>query len=190
LTAHALAHAGHTVYASMRETKSRHAPQVQEVAAYAAEHAVDLRPIDVSSQESCNAAIEEIISTARRLDVVVHNAGHMAFWQATVSGAYRPDAGRRGSRECGVGSCPRRAPSSHRPRRPASAARLPSVTSTRLTPSLSRALEFRWTTRLIAQHAFLFVNVWGLVAGASTPWCVAGGAAGGDGVRAMTRRRR
>ena len=84
----------------MRETKSRHAPQVQEVAAYAAEHAVDLRPIDVSSQESCNAAIEEIISTARRLDVVVHNAGHMAFWQATVSGAYRPDAGQRGSREC------------------------------------------------------------------------------------------
>src|ERR1700720_2566688 len=84
LAARALAAAGHTVYASMRETRSRNAPQVKEVQEYAAEHAVDLRPIelDVSSEESCDAAIQEIISENGRLDVIVHNAGHMVFGPA------------------------------------------------------------------------------------------------------------
>src|SRR5713226_7958705 len=84
LTARALAKAGHTVYASMRETKTRNAPQVKELEKYAAEHSVDLRPIelDVSSQESCNAAVQEIIAKTDRLDVVIHNAGHMVFGPA------------------------------------------------------------------------------------------------------------
>ena len=38
LAARALAHAGHTVYASMRETTGRNAPQVAAVQQYAAEH--------------------------------------------------------------------------------------------------------------------------------------------------------
>jgi NAD(P)-dependent dehydrogenase (short-subunit alcohol dehydrogenase family) len=64
LAARSLARAGHTVYASMRETTGRNAPQVKEVEKYAAEHAVNLRPIelDVSSQKSCDTAIQEIIS--------------------------------------------------------------------------------------------------------------------------------
>jgi NAD(P)-dependent dehydrogenase (short-subunit alcohol dehydrogenase family) len=84
LAARALARAGHTVYASMRETKGRNAPQVKEAERYAAEHGVDLRPIelDVSSQESCNAAIQQIIAKNGRLDVVIHNAGHMVFGPA------------------------------------------------------------------------------------------------------------
>ena len=51
---------------------------------YAVEHGVDLRPIelDVSLQQSCDAAIQEIISKNGRLDVVVHNAGHMVFGPA------------------------------------------------------------------------------------------------------------
>ncbi len=83
-TARALAKAGHTVYASMRETKTRNAAQVKEVERYAAVNSVDLRPIelDVSSQESCNAAIQAITAKNGRLDVVIHNAGHMVFGPA------------------------------------------------------------------------------------------------------------
>jgi NAD(P)-dependent dehydrogenase (short-subunit alcohol dehydrogenase family) len=84
LAARALATAGHTVYASMRETTGRNSPQVREVEKYAAEHDVDLRAIelDVSSQESSDAAIQKIVADNGRLDVVVHNAGHMVFGPA------------------------------------------------------------------------------------------------------------
>ena len=84
LTARALAKAGHTVYASMRETKGRNLPQVEEAKKFAKDNDVDLRAIelDVSSQESCDAAIQEIITKNGRLDVVIHNAGHMVFGPA------------------------------------------------------------------------------------------------------------
>ncbi|QJP15728.1 SDR family oxidoreductase [Starkeya sp. ORNL1] len=84
MAANELAAAGHTVYASMRETLGRNAPQVAAVAAYAKEHGVDLRTIelDVASQQSVDAAIAKLIAEHGRLDVVVHNAGHMSFGPA------------------------------------------------------------------------------------------------------------
>src|SRR6201984_276706 len=84
LTARALAKAGHTVYASMRETKGRNAPQIEEAKRFAKDNDADLRAIelDVSSQESCDAAIQEIITENGHLDVVIHNAGHMVFGPA------------------------------------------------------------------------------------------------------------
>src|SRR5882762_9999240 len=84
LAARALARAGHTVYASMRETKGRNAPKVKEVEKYAADHGVDLRAIelDVASQASADAAIQRIVRDNGHLDVVIHNAGHMVFGPA------------------------------------------------------------------------------------------------------------
>src|SRR6184192_597381 len=84
LAARALAQAGHTVYASMRGTTGRNAPQVAEAQKYAAEHGVDLRTIelDVASQASADAAIQKIVTAHGRLDLVIHNAGHMVFGPA------------------------------------------------------------------------------------------------------------
>jgi NAD(P)-dependent dehydrogenase (short-subunit alcohol dehydrogenase family) len=68
----------------MRETTSRNAPQVKEMEEYATAHGVDLHAIelDVLSQESTDAALKNIISENGRLDVVIHNAGHMVFGPA------------------------------------------------------------------------------------------------------------
>lgn len=84
LTARALAEAGHTVYATMRDTRGRNAPQVAAAARFAAEHCVDLRTaeLDVTDDASVEAGIAGIIAQAGRLDVVVHNAGHMSFGPA------------------------------------------------------------------------------------------------------------
>jgi NAD(P)-dependent dehydrogenase (short-subunit alcohol dehydrogenase family) len=84
MTAQSLAQAGHTVYASMRETKGRNAPQVAAIAHWAAEQNVDLRSVelDVQSNASADAGVAHLISDAGRLDVIVHNAGHMVFGPA------------------------------------------------------------------------------------------------------------
>jgi len=84
MTAQSLAQAGHTVYASMRETRGRNAPQVAAIARSAAEQKVDLRTVelDVQSEASADAGIARIIADAGRLDVIVHNAGHMMFGPA------------------------------------------------------------------------------------------------------------
>lgn len=84
LAAHALADAGNIVYASMRETKGRNAAQVMEVEEYAKANKADLHAIEleVASQESADAAIKKMVGENGRLDVVVHNAGHMVFGPA------------------------------------------------------------------------------------------------------------
>jgi len=84
MTAKALAAAGHTVYASMRETTGRNASQVAAVASWAVERKADLRTVelDVQSDASAAAGIARIIADAGRLDVIVHNAGHMVFGPA------------------------------------------------------------------------------------------------------------
>jgi NAD(P)-dependent dehydrogenase (short-subunit alcohol dehydrogenase family) len=84
MTAKSLAQAGHTVYASMRKTEGHNAPQVAAVAAWATEQKADLRivELDVQSDASADASIAHIIADAGRLDVIVHNAGHMVFGPA------------------------------------------------------------------------------------------------------------
>ncbi|AYG67147.1 MULTISPECIES: SDR family oxidoreductase [unclassified Rhizobium] len=84
LTARALAKAGHTVYAGIRETKGRNATQVAAAAAFAKENGVDLRTVelDVASDASVEAGIAAVIADQGRIDTVIHNAGHMSFGPA------------------------------------------------------------------------------------------------------------
>ena len=84
LTANALAKTGHIVYASMRETKGRNVAVVADVEKFARDNQVDLRALelDVGSQASADAAIAKIVAEQGRLDVVMHNAGHMVFGPA------------------------------------------------------------------------------------------------------------
>ncbi|WP_065375091.1 SDR family oxidoreductase [Ensifer adhaerens] len=84
LTARALAKAGHTVYAGMRATTGRNAKAVADAAAFAKDNGVDLRSVelDVGSNASVEAGIATIIADAGRLDIVMHNAGHMSFGPA------------------------------------------------------------------------------------------------------------
>jgi NAD(P)-dependent dehydrogenase (short-subunit alcohol dehydrogenase family) len=84
LAARELAKAGHTVYASMRETTTRNVPQVEAVRKFSQDNHVDLRTVelDVASQDSVDAAIQQILKENGHLDVVIHNAGHMVFGPA------------------------------------------------------------------------------------------------------------
>jgi NAD(P)-dependent dehydrogenase (short-subunit alcohol dehydrogenase family) len=84
MTAQRLAQAGHTVYASMRATATRNAPQVAAIAAWAADQKVDLRTVelDVQSDVSVSSGIAAVLTEAGRLDTIVHNAGHMVLGPA------------------------------------------------------------------------------------------------------------
>jgi NAD(P)-dependent dehydrogenase (short-subunit alcohol dehydrogenase family) len=64
LTARALSRAGHIVYASMRDTQGRNAPQVKAVEEYAAANRVDIRAIelDVASQQSADEEVQRIVA--------------------------------------------------------------------------------------------------------------------------------
>jgi len=81
LTAEALGRAGHIVHASMRDVAGRNAGNAAELAAI---QGSDIRPLelDVQSEPSVDAAVAKILADEGRIDVVVHNAGHMMFGPA------------------------------------------------------------------------------------------------------------
>ena len=84
LTAEAIAKAGHIVYGSMRHTTTRNAPVVEELTKFSQTSRVDLRALelDVQNQDSVEAAVARVIAEQGRIDVLVHNAGHMVFGPA------------------------------------------------------------------------------------------------------------
>jgi NAD(P)-dependent dehydrogenase (short-subunit alcohol dehydrogenase family) len=90
LTARALARHGHTVYAGMRRTAGRNADRVEELRGLSEAENIDVRGIemDVQDQSSIDAAVARISAEQPRIDVVVHNAGHMVLGPAE---AYTPE---------------------------------------------------------------------------------------------------
>ncbi|MER8006571.1 SDR family NAD(P)-dependent oxidoreductase [Streptomyces sp. NPDC094149] len=90
LTARALAEAGHIVYAGMRATTDRNAPAVAALARFAKDRGVQIAAMemDVQEQDSVDAAIDHVMTEQGRIDVVVHNAGHMVLGPAE---AFTPD---------------------------------------------------------------------------------------------------
>lgn len=76
----ALADAGHTVFAGIRDIGGHNTAAAAEAADYAKQHSVDLRVVelDVTSDESVRRAAEEVA----RPDVLVHNVGHMVVGPA------------------------------------------------------------------------------------------------------------
>lgn len=90
MAARELARAGHHVFASMRDLAAHDGKPAADMEQLARDEGLKLVPIalDVTSQPSADAAIARILSEAGRLDVLVHNAGHMTFGPVE---AFTPD---------------------------------------------------------------------------------------------------
>ncbi len=94
LTVRMLADAKHVVHAGMRDirgersngggTAGRNRESSAAARAYAAEHGGTLRPVemDVSDQGSVDRAVAAVLAEAGRIDVLIHNAGHMVLGPA------------------------------------------------------------------------------------------------------------
>ena len=84
LTARALADAGHIVYAGMRATTGRNTSAVAALAELKTERGVQISAVemDVQDQASVDTAIDHVMAEQGRVDVVVHNAGHMVLGPA------------------------------------------------------------------------------------------------------------
>ena len=85
-----LGKAGHTVYAAMRDVNGHNAQVAEDLRAQATNGGPDLRPVemDVTAETSVDAAITAVISEQDRIDVIVHNVGHMVLGPAE---AFTPD---------------------------------------------------------------------------------------------------
>ncbi len=84
LTVRELAHAGHRVYAGIRDVDGRNRQAARDIGDLARAESLSLTPLelDVSSDSSVRAAVAKVIADTGRIDVVVHNAGHMVLGPA------------------------------------------------------------------------------------------------------------
>lgn len=84
MAARHLALAGHTVYATMRESSGRNAPRIEEAKVFAREQGVDLRTaeMDVTDDASVRDSVSRIESETDGIGVIVHNVWHMCLGPA------------------------------------------------------------------------------------------------------------
>jgi NADP-dependent 3-hydroxy acid dehydrogenase YdfG len=83
-TAETLARAGHTVFASMRDTRGKNRKHADELH----KQGIKVIELDVSSDASVEKAIAEVLANARTIDVLVNNAGVAS---AGITEAFTPD---------------------------------------------------------------------------------------------------
>jgi NAD(P)-dependent dehydrogenase (short-subunit alcohol dehydrogenase family) len=81
LTALTCARSGHLVYAGMRDTSTRNAGSAADLRDLAKRESIAIHVIDldVTSQDSIDAALRTIEADGNSLDVLVNNAGHMSI---------------------------------------------------------------------------------------------------------------
>jgi NAD(P)-dependent dehydrogenase (short-subunit alcohol dehydrogenase family) len=81
LIATTLARRGHRVYATMRGVRERNAPAAERLRDWAAHSKASLSVLemDVTSDSSVEAAVDEVLGTGAALDIVVNNAAVSAF---------------------------------------------------------------------------------------------------------------
>ena len=83
-TAETLARAGHTVFASMRDPQGKNREHAQALS----KRGIQVIELDVSNDTSVDQAVKEVLARARRIDVLVNNAGVAS---AGVTEAFTPD---------------------------------------------------------------------------------------------------
>lgn len=90
LASTALAAAGHSVFASMRDPAGRNAGPAQGLEAGAVDStgSITVVELDVLSEESTAAAVAGVVDRVGGLDVVIHNAAHM---YVGVTEAFSPE---------------------------------------------------------------------------------------------------
>jgi NAD(P)-dependent dehydrogenase (short-subunit alcohol dehydrogenase family) len=83
-TAQTLARAGHTVFASMRDPHGKNKKHAEELR----KQGIEVVELDVSSDASVDQGVQEVLNRAKRIDVLVNNAGILS---AGVTEAFTPD---------------------------------------------------------------------------------------------------
>src|SRR5258708_10576036 len=83
-TAETLARAGHIVFASMRDPHGKNRKHAEELR----KQGIEVVELDVSSDASVDRGVQEVLKRAKRIDVLVNNAGVMS---AGVTEAFTPE---------------------------------------------------------------------------------------------------
>jgi NADP-dependent 3-hydroxy acid dehydrogenase YdfG len=83
-TAETLARAGHSVFASMRDPQTKNREHAERLRA----QGIEVIELDVTSDQSAEQAVQQVLARADRIDVLINNAG---IASAGITEAFTPD---------------------------------------------------------------------------------------------------